>query len=177
MTARLLFMFSIFRPVSVPASLPASGRESGDSPGVIVSVASAPPALRPALAAANASLAAPLRAAHHTLPQVRRQYQLGLPINDDLYVAVRVLTADTAFRLVQARVLGWRNGTVQALVPAVPASSSQTPTPGEDSATPLTFPESAVLDWTLRHASGREEGNFLGKYRETAERGAALELR
>ena len=173
MTVRLLFMFAIFRLAPVAAW----GLPSGENPGVITSIATAPPALRPALQAADADLAEPLREARRTLPQMRKQYQLGLRVDDALFVAVRVLAADTAFRLVQARVLGWRNGTVQALVPAAPAHTTQEPIPGEDAATPLTFPESAVLDWTLRHADGRVEGNFLGRHRETTDRAGALELR
>ena len=143
-------------------------------PVVLAGLTNATPALRPALRAADADLAAPLREAHRTLTQVRKQFQLGLRVDDALFVAVRVLAADTAFRLVQARVLGWHDGTVQALVPATQPSTQE---PDADSATPLAFPESAVLDWTLHHADGRVEGNFLGRHHATTERAGTMELR
>ena len=153
---------------------PALAARAPEPPVVLAGLASAAPALRPALQAADADLAEPLREARRTLGPMRKQYQLGLRVDDALFVAVRVLTADTGFRVVQARVLGWRNGAVQALVPAENPSTQE---PDADSATPLTFPESAVLDWTLRHADGRVEGNFLGRHRETNDRARALELR
>ncbi len=146
----------------------------GQPPVVLVGLTNTTPALRPALRAADADLAEPLREAHRTLTQVRKQFQLGLRVDDALFVAVRVLAADTAFRLVQARVLGWHDGTVQALVPAAQPSTQE---PDADSATPLTFPESAVLDWTLQHADGRVEGNFLGRHHAATERAGTMELR
>ena len=146
----------------------------GQPPVVLAGLTNATPALRPALRAADADLAEPLREAHRTLTQVRKQFQLGLRVDDTLFVAVRVLAADTAFRLVRARVLGWHDGTVQALVPTAQPSTQE---PDADSATPLAFPESAVLDWTLQHADGRVEGNFLGRHHATTERAGTMKLR
>ena len=45
------------------------------------------------------------------------------------------------------------------------ASASQAP---EDELTPLSFPEAAVLDWTIRHVDGREEGSFVSRYLDAA---------
>ena len=54
------------------------------------------------------------------------------------------------------------------------AAAPQAP---EDEPTSLSFPETAVLDWTIRHADGREEGNFMGRYLEAANRTQTVDLR
>ena len=76
------------------------------------------------------------------------------------------------FRIVTARLFGLRAGQAQAVMPA--AAASQAP---EDGLTPLSFPETAVLDWTIRYADGREEGNFVGRYLEAANRTQTIDLR
>lgn len=171
MASRLMYLFALFVSVSVSAAH-ASAAPSESTPGIIVSATTAPAALRPALAAADADLAAPLREARRSLSQTRKRYPHELPEGSILYVTVRAPLADTAFRMVQARVFGWREGRVQALVPAV-----ATPQVPEDGLTPLSFPETAVLDWTIRYADGREEGNFVGRYLEAANRTQTIDLR
>ena len=54
------------------------------------------------------------------------------------------------------------------------AAAPQAP---EDEPTPLSFPEAAVLDWTIRHADGREEGDFARRYLEAATRTRVVDLR
>ena len=123
----------------------------------------APAGLRPQLARADSALAEPLQQARRTLSQARKRYAAGLPGGTRCLVMVRVLASDTSFRQVQARVIGWREGAVQALI-------SSAETAGADAADlrPVSFPEAAVLDWTFLAANGREEGNFVGKYLDTA---------
>ncbi len=171
MISRLVYLFALF--VGFLLSPCRAGAVSFElTPTVIVSVATAPAALRPALAAADADLASPLREAYRSLPQVRKRYPDELPEGSVLYVTVRIPLNDTAFRMVQARVFGWREGRVQALVP-----TAATPRAPEDELTPLSFPETAVLDWTIRHTDGREEGNFVGRYLETAAHTQSTNLR
>jgi len=73
---------------------------------------------------------------------------------------------------VPARLFGWHAGQAQAVMPA--AAAPQAP---EDEPTPLSFPEAAVLDWTIRHADGREEGDFARRYLEAATRTRVVDLR
>ena len=57
----------------------------------------------------------------------------------------------------------WLGNTVQTLLLPQAADSA---TPAEP--TPVSFPETAVLDWPLLRASGREEGRYVGHYTDTA---------
>ncbi|WP_152560103.1 hypothetical protein [Hymenobacter sp. IS2118] len=130
---------------------------------VVLTAAAAPAGLRPALVRDEAAFTAPLREAQRTLPQVKKRFQAGLPQGDQLLLTVRVMASDTSFRPASARVLGWRGNMVQALL--LPEEAS-TASPAEP--LPVSFPEAAVVDWTLLRASGREEGNYVGRYRDTA---------
>ncbi|GAB3853213.1 hypothetical protein GCM10028822_21750 [Hymenobacter terrigena] len=139
---------------------------------VVLTAATAPAGVRPALAREETALADPVREALRTLPQAKKKFLAGLPIGDQFLLSVRVIATDTSFRQASARVLGWHGNTVQALLlPETTASA----TPAEP--TPVTFPETAVVDWTLLRASGREEGNYVGRYTDTAHEVEGMRLR
>ena len=137
---------------------------------VVLTAATAPAGVRPALAREETALADPVREALRTLPQAKKKFLAGLPDGDQFLLSVRVAASDTSFRQASARVLGWRGNTVQALL--LPAGSA---TPTEP--TPVSFPETAVVDWTLLRASGREEGNYVGRYTDTARQMEGMRLR
>lgn len=139
---------------------------------VVLTAATAPAGVRPALARDETALADPVREALRTLPQAKKKFLAGLPIGDQFLLSVRVIATDTSFRQASARVLGWHGNTVQALL--LPETSAAT-TPAEP--TPVTFPETAVVDWTLLRASGREEGNYVGRYADTAHQVEGMRLR
>ena len=134
---------------------------------VVLTGAPASAAGRRVLAAANEELAGPLREAQRTLSQTRKRFQKGLATNEQCLVTVRLVVADTVFRRMQARVLGWADGRVQALVP----------TGAGDERVPLSFPESAVIDWTILRHDGREEGNYIGRYLDLARQLENMPLR
>ena len=140
---------------------------------VVLTAATAPATLRPALARDETALADPVREALRTLPQAKKKFLAGLPIGDQFLLSVRVIATDTSFRQALARVLGWHGNTVQALL--LPETTAAATTPTEP--TPVTFPETAVLDWTLLRASGREEGNYVGRYADTAHQAEGMRLR
>lgn len=130
-------------------------------PVVLTAVPAAPTGIREKMARADSALAEPMQQARRTLSQARKRYVAGLPGGTQCLVMVRILASDTSFRQVQARVIGWHNGAVQALIsPALTAALTDL--------RPVSFPEAAVLDWTFLAANGREEGNFVGKYLDTA---------
>ena len=138
---------------------------------VVLTAATAPAGVRPALARDESALADPVREALRTLPQAKKKFLAGLPIGDQFLLSVRVVATDTSFRQASARVLGWHGNTVQALLlPETSAATSAEPTP-------VTFSETAVVDWTLLRASGREEGNYVGRYTDTARQLEGLRLR
>jgi hypothetical protein len=139
---------------------------------VVLTAATAPAGVRPALARDDSALADPVREALRTLPQAKKKFLAGLPNGDQFLVSVRVIAGDTSFRQVSARVLGWHGSMVQALLLPGAADSAG---PGEP--VPVSFPETAVVDWTLLQASGREEGNYVGRYTDTAHQVESMRLR
>ena len=145
-------IFGRLQPVAAQVPTPA-----------VLTAASAPAGVRPALARDELALADPVREALRTLPQAKKRYLAGLSNGDQFLLSVRVAATDTSFRQVSARVLGWHGSTIQALLLPGPADSA-----GPTEPTPVSFPETAVLDWTLLRASGREEGNYVGRYTDTA---------
>ena len=130
---------------------------------VVLTGATAPAGLRPALERDENALADPVREALRTLPQAKKKFLAGLPIGDQFLLSVRIVATDTSFRKASARVLGWHGNTVQALLLPDAATSAAPAEP-----VPVSFPETAVMDWTLLRASGREEGNYLGRYADTS---------
>lgn len=161
--APLLLMTLFGQPQLVAAQAPAP---------VVLTVATAPAGVRPALARDESALADPMREALRTLPQAKRRFLAGLPQGDQFLLSVRVVATDTSFRQASARVLGWHGSTVQALLLPSPADSA-----GPTEPTPVSFPETAVLDWTLLRASGREEGNYVGRYIDTSRQLESMPLR
>lgn len=139
---------------------------------VVLTAATAPAGVRPALTRDATALADPVREALRTLPQAKKRFLAGLPAGDQFLLSVRVAATDTSFRPASARVLGWHGSTVQALLlpDAGDAASPAQPTP-------VSFPETAVVDWTLLRASGREEGNYVGRYIDTSRQLEHLPLR
>ncbi|MDQ2769957.1 MAG: hypothetical protein M3Y54_05590 [Bacteroidota bacterium] len=138
---------------------------------VVITQATVPAGIRPALVRDEAALADPVREALRTLPQARKKFLAGLPAGDQFLLSVRVADTDTSFRQASARVLGWNGKTVQALL--LPPPDSVTPV----EPMPVSFPETAVVDWTLLRASGREEGNYVGRYYETTQQVEGMRLR
>ncbi|MBF9239208.1 hypothetical protein I2I05_17525 [Hymenobacter sp. BT683] len=139
---------------------------------IVLTAASAPAGLRPALTRDETAFADPLREAQRTLPQAKKRFQAGLPQGDQFLISVRVVASDTSFRQASARVLGWRGNTVQALLLPEEANSASPMEP-----LPVSFPETAVVDWTLLRAGGREEGNYVGRYLDTARQLESLPFR
>ncbi|HEX8327984.1 MAG TPA: hypothetical protein VF629_10620 [Hymenobacter sp.] len=165
-TAFALLILATFMAVRPPAAVAQTGVP------VVLTAATAPAGVRPALARDETALADPVREALRTLPQAKKRFLAGLPDGDQFLLSVRVITTDTSFRQASARVLGWRGNTIQALL--LPAAADPA---GPREPLPVSFPETAVLDWTLLRASGREEGNYVGRYIDTARQLEGMLLR
>lgn len=144
-----------------------TGAHAQGSGPVVLTEATAPAGVRPALAREETALADPVREALRTLPQAKKKFLAGLSTGDQFLLSVRVIATDTSFQQRVARVLGWHGSTVQALLlPAATEAADPTQPPAEP--LPVSFPETAVMDWTLLRANGREEGNYVGRYIDTA---------
>ena len=139
---------------------------------VVLMADTAPAGVRPALARDESALADPVREALRTLPQAKKRFLAGLANGDQFLLSVRVVDTDTSFRQATARVLGWHGSTMQALLLPSAANSA-----GPTEPTLVSFPETAVLDWMLLRASGREEGNYVGRYTDTARQLENMPLR
>lgn len=157
--------------LSVGASFALSAAAQAPQP-VVLTAATAPPGVRPALTRDAAALAEPMQEALRTLPLARKKFLAGLPSGDQFLVTVRVAATDTSFRQASARVMGWRDKKVQALL--LPSVANPA---GPAEPTPVSFPETAVIDWTLLRAGGREEGNYVGKHLETTRQLERMSLR
>ena len=163
------FVFALLAGVELAQPRPAAAQAVGL---VVLTAATAPAGVRPALARYETALADPMREALRTLPQAKKRFLAGLPEGDQFLLSVRVIATDTSFRRVSARVLGWHGTTVQALLLPDTAGAA-----GPAEPMPVSFSETAVLDWTLLRASGREEGNYVGRYTDTARQLERLPLR
>ena len=161
--AQLLLLMLLGQPRPAAAQI---------TPPVVLTAATAPAGVRAALARDELALASPMREALRTLPLAKKRFLAGLPQGDQFLLSVRVAATDTSFRQASARVLGWHGSTVQALLLPRPADSA-----GPTEPTPVSFSETAVLDWTLLRASGREEGNYVGRYIDTSRQLERMPLR
>ena len=160
------FAFALLAGVALGQPRPAAAQTP-----VVLTAATAPAGVRPALARYETALADPMREALRTLPRAKKRFLAGLPEGDQFLLSVRVAATDTSFRQVSARVLGWHGATVQALLLPDNAGAAGT------KPMPVSFSETAVFDWTLLRAGGREEGNYVGRYTDTARQLERLPLR
>lgn len=103
----------------------------------------------------------PLKEARRTLSTAHRQFQQGLPAGTRLYVVARALNEAATPELLVVRVLSWQGPRLTGQI--VRADPGGEPPRVE-------VAESEVQDWLLLHATGREEGNYLGKFWDLEER-------
>lgn len=110
-------------------------------------------------------IAPAVKQAHKTLPKARQRFTAGLPAGQAFFLTTRIFDTDGRFEQVFVRVKNWSSGTVQGLI-SNELNVVQQYKPGQL----ITFPETAVLDWTISTADGREEGNFVGKLLDSLQR-------
>lgn len=106
----------------------------------------------------DAQIAGAVKQAHTTLPGVKKRFREGLPQEHVLFLTTRLYDANGTFEQVFIRVREWSGSTVQGII-ANELLTVQSFTQGQQ----ITFPEKAVLDWTISLPDGSEEGNFVGK--------------
>ena len=113
----------------------------------------------------DAQIASAVKQARTTLPGVKKRFQEGLPQEHVLFLTTRLYDSDGTFEQVFIRVREWSNKTVQGII-ANELLTVQSFTQGQQ----ITFPEKAVLDWTISLPDGSEEGNFVGKFLDSLPR-------
>ena len=110
------------------------------------------------MAAHNKLVAPAAKQARATLPQAKRRYLQGLSEGQVFFVTTVLTDPDGKFEQVFVRVKQWQKKQVCGLI-ANDLTIVTTFRPNQL----ITFPESAVLDWTISHPDGTEEGNYIGK--------------
>ena len=123
-----------------------------------ISIAGTPVETSAALAAHNKLIAPAAKQARATLPQAKRRYLQGLPEGQIFFVTTVLTDPDGKFEQVFVRVKQWQKNQVSGLI----ANDLNTVTTFRPNQL-ITFPESAVLDWTISRPDGTEEGNYIGK--------------
>jgi hypothetical protein len=101
--------------------------------------------------------------AHKTYPAAKRRFLAGLPPKHLFSLATKLWDrSHTRFEVVFVVVEAIRDGAVTGRL----ASHTKQPV-GYDFGDRISFPESQVMDWTILHPDGTEEGNVVGKFLDT----------
>lgn len=151
-SALLLVLLPLALPLTVRGQAPAAAAPT-DQP-LLLTGTDAEQSLR-----AFSKLIAPaVKQARKTLPAAKKRFVTGLPAGQVFYLTTRLFDADGQYEQVFVRVQAWKGTTVQGRI-SNELNLVRQYQPGQV----ISFPESAVLDWTITTADGGEEGNFVGK--------------
>ena len=129
-----------------------------------------------ALSASPSSTAAPLRSgsfmdklvapsvaqARATYPEAKRRFLSGLPRGDRFLLVTRLSDARGVREQVFVNVQTIRDHAVSGTI-----SSAIIGVSGFRFGDAYTFNEAELIDWTILHADGVEEGNYVGKFLES----------
>lgn len=110
------------------------------------------------LSAFERHIAPAVKQACATLPQAKRRFLKDLPTGHVFFVTTRISDAQGQFEQVFVRVKQWKDKQVSGLI-----ASEIGLVKSYQLNQLITFPESAVLDWTISRPDGTEEGNYVGK--------------
>lgn len=136
--------------------------------GVVVRADPAGPADRPhevtaqELADLDHAMAPVVARAMAGYPDAKRRYEAGLPRGQTFYVTTRLRDDTRRWEQVYVQVESIRDGFVTGTI-----DSQVRLVRGYARGDRHRFAEAAVVDWMIRYADGREEGNLVGKYLET----------
>jgi len=110
------------------------------------------------LSAFERRIAPAVRQGRATLPQAKRRFLNGLPTGQVFFVTTRISDGKGQLEQVFVRVKQWQNQQLSGLI-----ASKLGVVKSYRLNQLITFPESAVLDWTISRPDGTEEGNYIGK--------------
>jgi uncharacterized protein YegJ (DUF2314 family) len=123
-----------------------------------VSVVSSLTEASTALIAFRKHIAPAVKQGKATLPQAKRRFLQGLPEGQTFFVTTYLTDPDGRFEQVFVRVKRWQEKQVSGLI-----ANELGNVKSFQQNQLITFPESAVLDWTISRPDGTEEGNYIGK--------------
>jgi uncharacterized protein YegJ (DUF2314 family) len=140
-----------------PNDAPLSGNAPTDQPISVVSTEEGKE-----LRAFEAVIAPAVKQARKTLPQAKKRFQIGLPTNEAFFLTTRIFDTDGKFEQVFVRVTNWESDKVTGTIANDLGTVKQYQVNQS-----ITFPEKAILDWTITKPDGSEEGNYVGKFIDT----------
>src|SRR5262245_10794106 len=93
-----------------------------------------------------------------TYPDAKARYQRGLPTGQLFFLTTLFRHSDHHVEQVFVKVSVIKGDVVSGVIASDPMGPGFTP--GQ----PYQFRESEILDWTIQHPDGTEEGNVVGKF-------------
>jgi hypothetical protein len=103
-----------------------------------------------------------IRKARSTYPAARARYLTGLLPGQSFFVTIRLHDKQGRFEQIFLRVLGIAEGHVEGTI-----ESEINTVSGYRRGQRVTVREPEILDWTISHPDGSEEGNVVGKFIDT----------
>jgi hypothetical protein len=101
--------------------------------------------------------------AHKTYPAAKKRFLAGLPLKYLFSLTTKLWDrSHTKFEVVFVVANQIKNDTVTGHL----ATHTKQPV-GYNFGDQISFPESEVMDWTIVHPDGTEEGNIVGKFMDT----------
>lgn len=100
-----------------------------------------------------------VKKAQQELPKIKRQFDKGFKKGESFFLTTRIYDAFGNFEQVFVKVQTWDNGKIQGTI-----ANQLTAVKDFEFGQSIEFPESAVLDWLITDAEGKEKGNYIGKY-------------
>lgn len=130
-----------------------------------------PPPDRPAAVTADdikqfeESLKPYIEKARQTYPDAKKRFLAGLPKGQWFSVTTKIYDEQGRFEQVFVEVKEIKDGVIQGVI----ANETNVVTKYK-LGDAYSFPEKDLVDWTISHPDGTEEGNFVGKYIESLQK-------
>lgn len=99
--------------------------------------------------------------ARKSLPTAKERFLKGLAKDETFYVTMKLKNPDGHFEQSFIKVESWKDKDIEGKL------ASTVSLPGHKAGEKVVLTEDDVLDWTIAHEDGTEEGNVVGKFLDT----------
>jgi uncharacterized protein YegJ (DUF2314 family) len=103
--------------------------------------------------------------ARQTYPDAKKRYLAGLPLGQWFSVTAKIYDEQGKFEQVFIEVKEIKDGLIKGRI-----ANDTTVVTKYKLGDPYSLSEKDIVDWTISHADGTEEGNFVGKYIESLQK-------
>ena len=154
--------------LSIVITLGASGVAISQQPKPEIYIAPNAPKDKPVNAGASqaeqieAAIKPYIEKAKSTYPQAKARFLNGLPPRQTLFITTRLYDSSKGIEQVFIAVKEIKDGRISGVI-----ASEIHLVSGYREGDAYSFPESALIDWTISKPDGTEEGNFVGKFLDT----------